>query len=81
MSISYHINLSLINLVIITKLYELDGNIVNTPEKSFSSVYNLRKHLFGHPSGIDKIPIKLTQFCYSVLQAKGFEELKMKKII
>ena len=38
----------------------LDG----CPKKSFSSVYDLEKIFFGHPSGIDNVPIKLTQFCY-----------------
>ena len=38
----------------------LDG----CPLKSFSLVYDLGKRFFGHPSHIDDVPIKLTQFCY-----------------
>ena len=34
------------------------------PKKSFSSVYDLGKLFFGHPSCIDDVTIKLTQFCY-----------------
>ena len=29
-------------------------------------VYNLGKQFFGHPSRIDDVPIKLTQFCYKI---------------
>ena len=37
------------------------------PKKSFSSVYDLGKQFFGHPSHIDDVPIKLTQYCYKTV--------------
>ena len=37
----------------------LDG----CPKKSFSSAYDIGNQFFGHPSHIDGVPIKLTQFC------------------
>ena len=36
-------------------------------KKSFSSVYDLGKRFFGHPSRIDDFPCNLTQFCYNIL--------------
>ena len=42
------------------KLLILNGCL----KKSFSSVYDLGKRFFGHPSCIDDFPCNLTQFCY-----------------
>ena len=38
-------------------------NSMGVSKKSFSSVYDLRKQFFGHPSRIDDFPCNLTQFC------------------
>ena len=43
----------------------LDGCL----KKSFSSVYDLGKRFFGHPSRIDDFPCNLTQFCYNIIPA------------
>ena len=40
------------------------------PNESFSLVYDLGKLFFGHPSRIDDVPIKLTQFCYIIYRER-----------
>ena len=59
-----------IRYIIIAKQCEVAGTssiLDGCLKKSFSSVYDLGKRFFGHPSRIDDVPCNLTQFCYSVL--------------
>ena len=56
-----------IRYIIIAKQCEVAGKssiLDGCLKKSFTSVYDLRKRLFGHPSRIDDFPCNLTQFCY-----------------
>ena len=56
-----------IRYIIIAKQFEVSGTSLildGCLKKSFSSVYDLGKQFFGHPSRIDDVPCNLTQFCY-----------------
>ena len=56
-----------IRYIIIAKQCEVAGKswiLDGCLKKSFSSVYDLGKRFFEHPSRIDDFPCNLTQFCY-----------------
>ena len=56
-----------IRYIIIAKQCEVTGKSLildGCLKKSFSSVYDLGKRFFGHPSRIDDFLCNLTQFCY-----------------
>ena len=62
-----------IRYIIIAKQCEVAGKSLildGCLKKSFSSVYDLGKQFFGHPSRIDGFPCNLTQFCYIVSHYK-----------
>ena len=57
-----------IRYIIIAKQCEVAGTssiLDGCLKKLFSSVYDLGKRFFGHPSRIDDVSCNLTQFCYS----------------
>ena len=57
-----------IRYIIIAKQCEVAGKSLlldGCLKKSFSSVYDLGKRFFGHPSRIVHFPCNLTQFCYN----------------
>ena len=67
-------------------LMETSSILNGCPEKSFSSVYDLRKLFFGHPSRIDDVPIKLTQFCSmtaidTIVDGGGFQNVDLKNLL
>ena len=65
-----------IRYIIIAKQCEVAGTssiLDGCLEKSFTSVCDLGKRFFGHPSHIDDVPCNLTQFCYiTQLFLKGY---------
>ena len=65
-----------IRYIIIAKQCEVAGKSLildGCLKKSFSSVYDLRKRFFGHPSRIVDFPCNLTQFCYMHEPNKAFQ--------
>ena len=58
-----------IRYIIIAKQCEVTGTssiLDGCLKKSFSSVCDLGKRFFGHPSRINDVPCNLKQFCYNV---------------
>ena len=62
-------------------LYGTSSILDDCPKKSFSSAYDLGKRFFGHPSRIDNIPIKLTQFCHIMCPVcKGYQYVALESL-
>ena len=67
-----------IRYIIIAKRCEVAGKsskLDGCLKKSFSSVYDLGKQFFGHPSCIDDFPCNLTQFCYIMVEVNDVTDL------